>query len=236
MKPEASSADSVLKEAPSLWGILVEPGRQFERMIHRPRFGWALAVMMLGGAVTAGVIAYIASQRVPIPEGAPMIDPAQIGMFAGVMGFVGGLVAVPVGLLIISLIQKLLVMLFQGEASYRQLFSLNTHLYLLTLIASLIMAVLLFVLGPQADPEVPPTSLAALVPAKGALKGLLAGIELFALWKLFLTAKGLSVLARLSGGKAWTIALILFAGGLSFAALGGWFSEMSSSFQPPQSN
>lgn len=96
------------------------------------------------------------------------------------------------------------------------------------------MAVLLLVLGPQADPKIYPTSLAALVPAEGAMKGLLNGIELFALWKLFLTAKGLSVLARLSSGKAWTIALILFAGGLSFAALGGWLGEMAESFQPPQ--
>ncbi|MFS8515022.1 MAG: hypothetical protein LOD87_15075, partial [Planifilum fulgidum] len=117
----------------------------------------------------------------------------------------------------------------------RQLCSLNAHLYLLTLLASAIMAVLLLVLGPQADPKIYPTSLAALVPAEGAvLRGVLNGIELFALWKLFLTAKGLSVIARLSSGKAWAIALILFVGGLLFAALSGWFSELAESFQSPQ--
>ena len=94
-------------------------------------------------------------------------------------------------MLLISLIQKLLLMLFQGEATYRQLFCLNTHLYLFTLLASLIMAVMMLLLGPSENPKIYPTSLAALVPAEGAvLRGVLNGIELFALWKLFLAAKG----------------------------------------------
>lgn len=233
MKPEASSNSSSNK-GPTLGGILFSPTEQFERMIDRPRFGWALTLMTLAGALVAALVGYSVALETPLPEEAPMLDPGQIALSAGIMNFVGGLIGVPVVLLVVSLIQKLFVMLFQGEATYRQLFSLNTHLYLLTLLASAIMAVLLLVLGPQADPEIYPTSLAALVPAEGAMKGLLNGIELFALWKLFLTAKGLSVLARLSSGKAWTIALILFAGGLSFAALGGWLGEMVESFQPPQ--
>ena len=233
MKPEASSNSSSNK-GPTLGGILFSPTEQFERMIDRPRFGWALTLMTLAGALVAALVGYSVALETPLPEEAPMLDPGQIALSAGIMSFVGGLIGVPVVLLVVSLIQKLFVMLFQGEATYRQLFSLNTHLYLLTLLASAIMAVLLLVLGPQADPKIYPTSLAALVPAEGAMKGLLNGIELFALWKLFLTAKGLSVLARLSSGKAWTIALILFAGGLSFAALGGWLGEMAESFQPPQ--
>jgi hypothetical protein len=233
MKPESSSNLSPNK-GPTLWGMLFAPTEQFERMIDRPRFGWALAAMMLVGSIAAALVAYSVALETPIPEEAQMIDPAQIAMGAAFLGFVGGLVGVPVTLLLISLIQKLFLMLFQGEATFRQLFSLNTHLYLFSLLASLIMAVMVLLLGPQAQPDIFPTSLAALVPAEGALRGVLNGIELFALWKLFLTAKGLSILARLSSGKAWTIALILFAGGLLFAALGGWFSEMAESFQPPQ--
>ncbi|MEW9032235.1 MAG: Yip1 family protein [Planifilum fimeticola] len=233
MKPESSSNLSPNK-GPTLWGMLFAPTEQFERMIDRPRFGWALAAMMLVGSIAAALVAYSVALETPIPEEAQMIDPAQIAMGAAFLGFVGGLVGVPVTLLLISLIQKLFLMLFQGEATFRQLFSLNTHLYLFSLLASLIMAVMVLLLGPQAQPDIFPTSLAALVPAEGALRGVLNGIELFALWKLFLTAKGLSTLARLSSGKAWTIALILFAGGLLFAALGGWFSEMAESFQPPQ--
>ena len=234
MKPESSSNLSPNK-GPTLWGMLFAPTEQFERMIDRPRFGWALAAMMLVGSIAAALVAYSVALETPIPEEAQMIDPAQIAMGAAFLGFVGGLVGVPVTLLLISLIQKLFLMLFQGEATFRQLFSLNTHLYLFSLLASLIMAVMMLLLGPSENPEIYPTSLAALVPAEGAvLRGVLNGIELFALWKLFLTAKGLSTLARLSSGKAWTIALILFAGGLLFAALGGWFSEMAESFQPPQ--
>ena len=233
MKPESSSNLSPNK-GPTLWGMLFAPTEQFERMIDRPRFGWALAAMMLVGSIAAALVAYSVALETPIPEEAQMIDPAQIAMGAAFLGFVGGLVGVPVTLLLISLIQKLFLMLFQGEATFRQLFSLNTHLYLFSLLASLIMAVMVLLLGPQAQPDIFPTSLAALVPAEGALRGVLNGIELFALWKLFLTAKGLSILARLSSGKAWTIALILFAGGLFFAGLGGWFSEMAESFQPPQ--
>lgn len=233
MKPE-NSTDLSSNRGPTLWGILFSPTEQFERMVERPRFGWALAVMMLVGALTAAMMGYSVVQEMPLPDEAGMIDSGQIAVTAGIFGFVGGLIGIPVSLLLISLLQKLFMMLFQGEATYRQLFSLNTHLYLLTLLANLILAVLLFVLGPRTDPEIYPTGLAALVPAEGALKGVLNGIELFALWKLFLTARGLSVLGRLSSGKAWTIALILFAGGLLFAALGGWLSEVAESLQLPQ--
>lgn len=233
MKPEALSNASSNK-GPTLWGILFAPTKQFERMIHRPRFGWALTLMMLAGALVSALVAYSVTLEAPLPEEAQMVDSGQIAMMAGIMGFIGGLIGVPVTLLLVSLIHKLFVMLFQGDATYRQLFSLNTHLYLLSLIASLIMAVMILFLGPQAQPEIFPTSLAAVVPAEGALQGFLNGIELFALWKLVLSAKGLSVLARLSSGKAWTIALIIFAGSLFFAALGGWFSEMAESFQLPQ--
>lgn len=234
MNPESSSNLSSNK-GPTLWGMLFAPTEQFERMIHRPRFGWALTVMMLAGSIVAAVVAYSMTLETPVPEEAQMFDSAQLAMVYASLGFVGALIGIPVSLLLISLIQKLLLMLFQGEATYRQLFCLNTHLYLFTLLASLIMAVMMLLLGPSENPEIYPTSLAALVPAEGAvLRGVLNGIELFALWKLFLAAKGLSVIARLSSGKAWTIALILFAGGLLFAALSGWFSELAESFQPPQ--
>src|SRR5690606_13503941 len=234
-----SSSNLSSNKGPTLWGILIAPTEQFERMVHRPRFGWALAAMMVVGSIVAALgaaqVAYSMVQETPIPEEAQMIAPDQIAMGAAFLGFVGSLVGIPVSLLLISLIQKLLLMLFQGEATYRQLFSLNTHLYLFTLLASLILVVMMLLLGPSENPEIYPTSLAALVPAEGAvLRGVLNGIELFALWKLFLTAKGLSVIARLSSGKAWAIALILFVGGLLFAALSGWFSELAESFQSPQ--
>jgi len=132
-----SSSNLSSNKGPTLWGILIAPTEQFERMVHRPRFGWALAAMMVVGSIVAALgaaqVAYSMVQETPIPEEAQMIAPDQIAMGAAFLGFVGSLVGIPVSLLLISLIQKLLLMLFQGEATYRQLFSLNTHLYLFTL-------------------------------------------------------------------------------------------------------
>ena len=54
MNPESSSNLSSNK-GPTLWGMLFAPTEQFERMIHRPRFGWALTVMMLAGSIVAAV-------------------------------------------------------------------------------------------------------------------------------------------------------------------------------------
>ena len=42
-----SSSNLSSNKGPTLWGILIAPTEQFERMVHRPRFGWALAAMMV---------------------------------------------------------------------------------------------------------------------------------------------------------------------------------------------
>ncbi|MGI6128428.1 MAG: hypothetical protein ACOYEF_16085, partial [Planifilum sp.] len=89
MKPEASSNSSSNK-GPTLGGILFSPTEQFERMIDRPRFGWALTLMTLAGALVAALVGYSVALETPLPEEAPMLDPGQIALSAGIMNFVGG--------------------------------------------------------------------------------------------------------------------------------------------------
>ncbi|WP_380162189.1 hypothetical protein [Kroppenstedtia sanguinis] len=86
--------------------------------------------------------------------------------------------------------------------------------------------------GGGTDPETIPTSLAAFVPAEGYLKGLLVGIEIFAIWELILIASGLSIVGRLSKGKGWTIALIIFAVSLFLMAGITAVGDMANSMTP----
>ncbi|GGA37574.1 membrane protein YknW [Kroppenstedtia guangzhouensis] len=235
MSDVQTSSSEVRK--PSLLGVLFSPTEQFERIREKPRFGMALTILMVLSVIILSLTG-LALVENPIymekagVEEAGLPPEAFTAITIGSMLF-GGVIGTPVLLLLRSLFHWLFMMLFRGEASFKQLFSLNTHLYLLPVLSSLIYMVYLWVTGGGGtDPETLPTSLSAFVSAEGFLKGLLGGIEIFAIWELILTASGLSIVGRLSKGKGWAIALIIF--GVTLLMMAGFtaLGEMADSMAP----
>lgn len=201
------SSDQVRK--PSLLGILFDPGEQFQRIMKQPRIIAPLIWLLLLYSASGAILSYLTLET---PEGrqAMAMMGSAANWFFPTVGAVTTLFYILITLLVLSGIQRLLMMVFQGEASFTQLLSLNTHLYILPLLASLIHLVVLLIVGIGEDTTIIPSSLAAVIPADGALRAFLAEIEVFAIWKLVLSAIGLAVIGRVSKGKAWAIALIPF--------------------------
>lgn len=222
---------------PSLLGILFSPGEQFARIRENPRFGLALTIVIVLSVVLLALVGLALAEN-PVYQEQAGVEEAGIPPEAFTAITVGGMIAVglfgtPIILLLRSLFHWLFLLLFRGEATFKQLFSLNTHLYLLPILSTFVYMLFLWVTGGGGEnPEIVPTSLAAFIPAEGFVSGLLAGIEIFAIWELILTAGGLSVVSRISKGKGWAIALIIFGATLfitaGFAALG----EMANSMAP----
>lgn len=196
-------------EKPSLFGFIFSPQEQFQRVKENPVFAWPLFWFLLLYAIYGAALSYFSLET---PEGRESL--AMMGSSAKwIMPLISGitmLIAAPIILLFLTGFHRLLMMLFQGEATFRQLFSLNAHLYILMGIGGLIHVIYLSIVGVGSNYEAFPTSLAAIFPAEGTLWVFLSSIEVFAIWKLILSAMGLRVLGDISSGKAWAIALIPF--------------------------
>ncbi|OYD06580.1 Yip1 family protein [Paludifilum halophilum] len=235
MKVEENQAN--ITEKPSLFGVLLSPKEHFQRMRENPRFVLAFITVVVLSAVFSSVTMWALVQNPAIQEEMGFQGETELpvemmtGLIVGSAAF-GSLVGVPIAILLTTLFHWLLVMLFQGNATYRQILSLNSHLNILPVISSLIyLVVVLATGGGGGDPQVVPTSLAAFIPAEGFVGGLLAQIEVFAIWQLVLTAGGLSVIGGLSKGKGWAVALIVFGAGLllssGMAAMGEVANSMN---------
>ncbi|GGE21312.1 membrane protein YknW [Marinithermofilum abyssi] len=217
-------------EKPSMWGMLVEPGKQMERIRQQPRFVGALITIMLLSAVVAYLAGLKMAEHPLYQEQLAVMGENGATIMAGTIA-VTTLFVIPLLFLLYSLVQWLLMMLFQGEATFGQLYSMNTYLGIFPLLANVVYVAVLWTAGPGDNPESLPTSLGALISAKGALSGILNGIEVFSLWNLAVSALGLSVIGQVSRGKGWAVALILYAAGLALAAVTAAVGE---TFGPPQ--
>lgn len=207
------------RTSPSLLGILFSPGEEFERIREKPRFGVALVTILVLSIVFQAFVGFalvenpVYQEQSGVEETGISSEIVVVGIVIGMM--IAGLFVTPIILLLRSLFHWLFILLFRGEAAFKQVFSLNTHLFILPVLSLFVYMIFLWATGGGgAEPELYPTSLAAFVPGEGFVGGLLSGVEIFAIWELILTAGGLAVIGGLSKGKGWVIALIIFVAAL----------------------
>jgi hypothetical protein len=206
---------SVRPMKPSFWGMVTSPGEQYTRIRENPVFWGPLIIAAVLGAVMMALQIFFAfehpelvKEMFKVPEGQPAFSPEQMKPFTIGVTAVAFLFTMPVSVLIGALVIWVLTMLFQGEASFRQLFSLEAHLQVFSLMGLAVNLVAVAAFG--LNPQIPVTSLAGIVDAEGALLGILSSVELFIIWNTIVLAGGLQVVAGLSKGKAWTIALLMY--------------------------
>lgn len=194
---------------PSLLGMITDPRAQFEKVRDNPK--------ILGPLIFVTIITFIGTILMAMNTSPLENDP----MFAGLSDeelavaimvtqlslVIVGLVTPVVSILIMSIIIILIAKAVRSDVSFKQLFSMNTFIYFIVSL-SFIVTGLVYIIFQVSDPNVSITSLNALVRADGAFGALLNTIEVFSIWALVLTAIGLQVIAKLSKGLSWTIAII----------------------------
>lgn len=219
---------------PSVLGILTSPKEQFQRMNQNPTFWGPLIIFTILGTILVVAQAYLTvndpafiqeSMEQFKGQSGPAPDPEFLKLTTLVISIFIGFFTVPVVTLVGALVCWVMVIIFQGETTFRKMFSLNVHLSILSILSMVLTIVYAFITG-NAMETIAPTSLAAVVSAEGALKGILASVEVFVIWSVFLTAMGLSVVGELSKGKAWTISLILYGIGVLLSVVGAVFNNM----------
>src|SRR5699024_3975599 len=96
------------------------------------------------------------------------------------------------------------------DVTFKQLFSMNTYIFVISTISMLVNGLAIVLVGGASDTDTLFTSVNSIVGAEGALGGLLNNIEVFTIWDIIITALGLQVIAKFSTGPSWGIVLGMF--------------------------
>ncbi|WP_144597541.1 Yip1 family protein [Bacillus cereus] len=197
-------------EKPSLLGIIISPGLQFERMkMSEKVWGMFFLVALLQGLVGA-FGTYVMNTS---PEGIKMKK--ELGGLVGqgsltleiIYGAISGFVEAMIGALFVAGIYKVFIMLFGNDTSYKTLLTIIVYTNIVLIIGGLINTILNLIFGGGATEY---TSLGPLFTEGSFAYEIGTTVEVFYVWNLVLIWLGLQITAGLSKVKAAIPIMILF--------------------------
>ncbi|MGM8212175.1 Yip1 family protein [Virgibacillus sp. W0430] len=205
---------------PSLLGMITSPTEQFERIKERPKIWGAMIIVTILFIIGTWLTTLGVDMSMEM-EGMDAESLAMIQTFAAVGSVIGGLFIPIFTVLISSFIYWVIAKIAKSEVTFKQLFSMNTYILIISAISLLINGAIMAAVGVEIeDQNIMFTSLGSLVSADGVLGAVLNSFEVFSIWVVILSAIGLNKVAGLSKGLAWTIAIIFFVIGIVFAMIG----------------
>ncbi|RHW41521.1 YIP1 family protein [Neobacillus notoginsengisoli] len=207
---------NVQQQTPSLLGIFTSPSEQFERIRTNPKIWIPLLIVAVVNAVGMAMMAMMMDTDTLIKQGIPAENAEMFLTGTRIAMVVTGVLSPGIGAVVSSAIQLLIAKIAKVGVSFRQLFSMNTYITIVTAVGLLLNNAVAMAI--RANPETPVTSLGGLLGKDQA--GVLGSIEFFAIWAMILTATGLHKTARFSKALAWTITIIFFLIGLGIAMVG----------------
>lgn len=210
---------------PSLFGMILNPKEQFERIKNNPLILFALIIVSLISVVGTAIMSLtmnlnMLEQTIPeltmtMSEDQKLIILTIMKVFTGFMG----LIMPAISILIISAIHLLVSSIAKTGVKFKQLFSMNTYIYLITAIGGTLNTILYLQFASDGN-QLNFTNLSFLVTEEGVLSAVFSHIELFSIWAIILTALGLHKVAGLSKPVAWIVALFFSVIFLIFSVIG----------------
>lgn len=220
---EKEQQEKTLLEKPSLFGMFLEPKKQFERIKDNPiilvPFIIIAVLTTIGMFVMMSQIDFIAQD----PELANMGEDELmvVTIFTQVIFVITGILAPAVSILVSSFVFFIVAKIAKSEVSFKQLFSMNTFIYIISILGIFVNALAFFAVD-NPNPDVYLTRLNSMIEADGALGVLFTSIEIFSIWNIILTAIGLQIVAKFSKGLSWGLVIGIFVilTGFSMATAG----------------
>ncbi|PMC35144.1 YIP1 family protein [Bacillus sp. UMB0899] len=212
--------ETVQSKKPSLFGMIFQPGEQFERMREKPVIWLPLIILSILGAVV-GVLAGLNVDYATVPgmEGMPAEQIEMSKMFGVIFGGIGALFGTPIGFVIFAAILFGITKIAKSPITFKQMFSLILFTSFISTIGQVLNQLIIYAIG--SDPTVMLTSINSFIGAEGVMGGVLSTIEVFNIWYYILLGIGLVKVAQISKPAAYTITIIFFALGLIVAVVSG---------------
>lgn len=212
-------------EKPSLFGMIMNPREQFEKIRENPKIIVALIIVTLltivGMLLMMNGIDFMDD---PALAGMSEEEMMMVTMFSQIGFVIVGVFTPVIGILIGSFVHFIIAKIVRSEATFKQLFSMNTYIFIISAISMIVNGIVFMMIG--GDPEKLFTSLNSIIGAEGILGAVLNSIEVFTIWGLIITAMGLQVVARFSKGLSWAVVIVFFIVGLIFQMISAGFNTM----------
>jgi hypothetical protein len=213
---ETQTEMNVQKPKPSLIGMFTSPGEQFERIKQNPRIWVPLLIISILYVIGMVLMALSMDTALLIDQGLTK-EQAEVALGVTKISTVVMGIFIPIITVVLSsAVQLIIAKIASSNVSFKQLFSMNTHIMVIGAVGAILNMAIRYAIG--GSPDIFITSLAGLLNQEKA--GVLGSFELFSIWSMILTAIGLNKTAEFSKGLAWTIAIIFFLIQVGFALIG----------------
>lgn len=211
---------------PSLFGMITNPKDQFERIKERPIIWGAMGILVILFIIGTWLISLGVDVSTEL-DGIEMDEDLEgfMRIFSVVGIIIGGIFIPLFSALLSSFIYWLVAKIAQSTVSFKQLFSMNTYILIITALGTILNGIIIALIGGSSASL--PTSLGSIITSEGAIGGLFSSLEVFAIWTVILTAIGLNKVAGFSKGLAWTVAIIFFSLGVILAMVSAGFAGMA---------
>jgi hypothetical protein len=211
---ERLETNEIEKKSPSLWGILWSPSEHFARIKEKPKIWGPLLMIIL--VFSIGMIIVTTNTELGT-EGISADELALIKPFLVIGSIIAGVIVPIVIAFIGTLVYLLIARIARSNVSFRQLFSMNVYLLILTALSMIVNGIGMVITGSSTTTF---TSLTTLIPADGALKAVFDNIEVFSIWGVILSAIGLQKVASFSKGLAWGVSIGFYMLTIFFSMIG----------------
>src|SRR5699024_4460596 len=213
------------KQKPSIFGIIMNPKEQCEKMREKPKVLVPLIIItvltIVGSLLMINGMDFMND---PSLAGMSEEEIMMVAMVSQISFVIIGLLTPVITIFIITLGHFIIAKIASPAATFKQLFSMNTHIFIIGTISLLLNGLVFMFIG--GDPEKLFTSLNSIVGAEGFLGVFLNSIEIFAIWSYIITAMGLQIVAKFSKGLAWTTVIAFYIIGLVMQMISVGFSMM----------
>ncbi|TXC92150.1 YIP1 family protein [Metabacillus litoralis] len=219
--------EEIQTKKPSVFGMVFSPVEQFERMKEKP----VIWLPLIALSIISMIVTILVTLNLEVDYGSMSgieMTPDEIAVMETinlVTAILGGLLGTPISYVIFALILYGISRIAKSKVGFKQMFSLVIFVSFISVIGQVINQSIIIAIG--GDPVVYLTSLNSFIEAKGALGGILSGIEVFSIWYYILLGIGLVKVANLSKAAAYTITIIFYLIMLIIAAISGVFQGMS---------
>lgn len=217
--------EQTVKEKPSIFGMIMSPGEQFNRIRENPKIFVALLIVT-ALSIIGSILMVTGFDPTTDPNLAGMSEDELmfVTMGAQIVLILTGLLSPVITVLVLSVIHIIVAKMTQSTVSFKQLFSMNSYIYMISALSFLLNGlVTLFVGG---NNEIYFTSINSIIGAEGAFGAFLNYIEIFTIWKIIITALGLQIVARFSKTLSWSIVIAIFVIMVIFSMVTSGLSSM----------
>lgn len=197
-------------EKPSLFGMIMNPREQFERIRENPKI--IVALLIVTFLTIVGLLMMESGMDLsddPSLAGMSEEELLLVSIAGQIMFIIMGLFTPIVIILITTLVLFGLAKIVQSQVTFKQLFSMNTYAYLISVLGLVINGFVMMLVKPS-NPDTYFTSLDSIINAEGVLRGLLSNFEVFNIWYLVVIAIGLQVVAKFSKKLSWSVVIAFF--------------------------